>query len=108
MVLRQRGFTNFCERLGRGDGLGVDPEMNDGGMARFFGGLNCGRKICVFLDRKAEAAEAPGLGAKFRLPQRRGRDAARIVALLVHPDRAVRPLSAMMTMIGASNWTAVA
>src|SRR5258707_11524041 len=90
MVLRQRGFANACERQGRGDGLRVNFEMNDGGLARFFGGLKRRRKVCGLLDRDAEAAECPRVGSKIRIAQVRARDAARIVPLLVHPDGAVK------------------
>src|SRR5215470_10103204 len=64
--------------------------MNDGGLARFFCRLKRRWKICGLLNRNAEAAERPRVGGEVRIAQLRAGNAARIMALLVHPYGAVK------------------
>src|ERR1700681_1603929 len=64
--------------------------MNDGGLAGPLGRPESRRKVRGLLDRRAEAPERARIGGKIRIAQLSARYAARIFALLVHPDRPVK------------------
>src|SRR5260370_28229177 len=66
--------------------------MQDRRLAGGDGALESRRELRGVLDRLAMAAEGARIGGEIGVLQRRGADAARIFALLMHADRAIHAI----------------
>ena len=87
-----RLFPDRRERGGRGDGIGVDAQLEDRRLARGAGALERRREVLGALHDLAVRAECARIRGEVRIPQLGAEHAPGVLALLVHADRAVKPV----------------
>src|SRR5258708_24294472 len=88
-VFRVPGFLPYGrKRSRRRNGVRIDSQLDDGGLARLAGALECGSESLGPLDDLAMRAEGARVGGEIRVLQVGAEDPSRIFALLVHADRA--------------------
>src|SRR5215211_8147289 len=85
----ERLFADGGERRRRSDRLRIGQAVQDRRLARRERPLERRRELLGPLDTLAVTAERFCIGGEIRVLQRGRRDAARIVALLVHADGAI-------------------
>src|SRR5882762_7569727 len=80
------------ERRRRGDGVRVDAQLEDRRLARGAGTLERRREVLGALHDLAVRAECTRIGGEIRILQLGAEHPPGILALLVHADRAVKPV----------------
>ena len=89
VALRGGSRPDLRQRLAHGQRLGIDLQLDDGGLTCLQRGAQGRREVCGRLDGVAVGAEAARVGGEVRIDERGADHAARIFALLMHADGAV-------------------
>src|SRR5690606_10109095 len=85
----QRLRPNGTERRRSRDGFGIDQAVQNGRFAACHGALEGRAEGLGGLDTFAMATKGLGVGSEVGIGELRGEDTPRILAFLVHADRAI-------------------